>query len=197
MKMYPGIKVGSVMSSEYFTIDHSSTMQRAIMIMNQKDTPLLVVVNKEKLPVGILTERDIVIRVLGKAKKMNETLVEEIMTSPVRTCGLNTPITDAMRQMVRKKIRQLVVVKNGILMGLFNARDALNIATEIIDILAELVSAGNGDYLSIDEGLSGYCDECAEYSDVLKLVNGRYICEYCIELLDLPTVKKEGDIHIF
>jgi predicted transcriptional regulator len=165
--------------------------------MNKNDTSLLVVVNKEKLPVGILTERDIVIRALGKAKKMSETLVEEIMTSPVRTCGLNTPITDAMRQMARKKIRHLVVVKNGILMGLFNARDALNIATELIDILAELASVGNGEHLSIEEGLSGYCDECEEYSDMLKLDNGKYICEYCREISELWHLKKEEDILVF
>jgi len=192
MEKYQIIKVGAVMNSEYYTIDPSATIHNAVKLMGDKDTHVLVVVNKEKLAVGILTERDIVIRVLSRAKKMSETSIEEIMTSPVRTCGPNTPITDAMRHMAKKKIRQLLVVKNGTLLGVFLARDAFSIAPELIDTLAELTSVRGKEYLSTDEEMSGYCEECEEYSNLLKIIEGRILCEYCrepIEFQNMMTIK--------
>ncbi|MHA2227541.1 MAG: CBS domain-containing protein, partial [Candidatus Hodarchaeales archaeon] len=87
------------MSNVFTKIDPDVTIDEAVTLMSEKDTTLLVVTTKENFPVGILTERDIVIRVIGGDKKPTETLVEDIMTSPVQTCGPNTSITDAMRLM--------------------------------------------------------------------------------------------------
>jgi CBS domain-containing protein len=185
MEKYQTIKVGSVMSNEFYTIDPASTIDEAVTLMSEKDTPLLIVCTKENFPVGIITERDIVIRVLGDGRKPSETSVEDIMSSPVRTCGPNTPITDAMRLMAKKKVRQLLVVNEGILVGVFMARDALTVAPELIDTLAELVTVRGEEQTPIGEGASGYCDECEEYSDDLKLIDGRYYCEFCREAMEL------------
>ncbi len=182
---YQTIKVGSVMSTEFYTIAPDATIDKAVTLMSEKDTPLLIVCTKENFPVGIITERDIVIRVMGGGKKPSETSIESSMTTPVRTCGPNTSITDAMRQMAKKKIRQLLVVNQGILVGVFMARDALTVAPELIDTLAELISVRGKEATPIEEGASGYCDECEEYSDDLKLIDGRYWCLYCREALEL------------
>jgi CBS domain-containing protein len=191
MEKYQTIKVGSVMSNEFYTIDPGATIEDAVSLLSEKDTNLLVVCTKENFPVGILTERDIVIRVLGAEKKPSETLVEDVMTSPVRTCSPNTSITDAMRQMAKKKLRQLLVVNEGILVGVFLARDALAVAPELIDTLAELVSVRGEESKPIEEGASGYCDECEEYSDDLKLIDSRYYCEYCREALELERTEED------
>lgn len=191
MEKYQTIKVGSVMSNVFYTIDPGATIEEAVSLLSEKDTNLLVVCTKENFPVGILTERDIVIRVIGGDKKPSETLAEDIMTSPVRTCSPNTSITDAMRQMTKQKISQLLVVNEGILVGVFLARDALAIAPELIDMLAELVSVRGEESKPIEKGASGYCDECEEYSDDLKLIDGRYYCEYCREALELERMEEE------
>lgn len=191
MEKYQTIKVGSVMNNVFFTIDPDATIDEAVTLLSEKDTNLLIVCTKENFPVGILTERDIVIRVIGGDKKPTETRVEDIMTSPVQTCGPNTSITDAMRQMTKKKIRQLLVVNEGILVGVFLARDALAVAPELIDTLAELISVRGEESKPIEEGASGYCDECEEYSDDLKLIDGRYYCEYCREALELDRMEEE------
>ncbi len=191
MEKYHAIKVGSVMSNEFYVIDPGATIDEAVTLLSDKDTTLLVVTTKENFPIGILTERDIVIRVIGGDKKPTETLVEDIMTSPVQTCGPNTSITDAMRQMTKKKIRQLLVVNEGILVGVFLARDALAVAPELIDTLAELVSVRGEESKPTEEGTSGYCDECEEYSDDLQLIDGRYYCEYCREALELDRTEEE------
>jgi CBS domain-containing protein len=191
VEKYQTIKVGSVMSNVFTKIDPDVTIDEAVTLMSEKDTTLLVVTTKENFPVGILTERDIVIRVIGGDKKPTETLVEDIMTSPVQTCGPNTSITDAMRLMTKKKISQLLVVNEGILVGVFLARDALAVAPELIDTLAELISVRGEESKPIEEGASGYCDECEEYSDDLKLIDGRYYCEYCREALELDRTEED------
>jgi CBS domain-containing protein len=179
MEKYQTIKVSSIMNFEYYSIEPSATIDEAVKIMSEKDTSLLVVAMKGKFPVGMLTERDILIRVLGEGKKPSETLVEEIMTTPVSTCEPNTPITDAMRLMAKKRIRQLLVVKKGIIIGVFRARDTLNIAPDLIDLLAELVLIRDTEYPLIREGISGYCDGCGAYSDELKQIDAQNLCKYC------------------
>jgi CBS domain-containing protein len=191
VEKYQTLKVGSVMSHVYFTIAPDATIDEAVTLMSENDTSMLVVVTKENFPVGIITERDLIIRVLGVGKKPSETLVEEIMTSPVKTCGPNTSISDAMRQMAQLRIRQLLVVNEGILVGVFLARDALAVAPELIDTLAELVSVRREESPIIGEGTSGYCDECDEYSDDLKQIDGRFYCEYCREALGMQLEKEE------
>lgn len=185
MEKYQTINVGSVMNFEYYILEPSAKVEEAVKKMSEKDTSLLVVASKGKYPVGVLTERDILIRVLGGDKKPSETLVEEIMTSPVSTCKPNTPITDAMRLMAKNRIRQLLVVKNGIIKGVFLARDALKIAPHLIDLLAEMVLIRGKEYPVIREGISGYCDKCKAYSDELRLFDDQYLCKYCKEAFDL------------
>jgi CBS domain-containing protein len=194
MEKYKTIKVGSVMSYEFHTIAPTSTIDDAVMLMSDKDTSLLVVVNKENFPVGILTERDIVVRVLGHGKKPSKTSVEEIMTSPIRTCDYYMPISGAMKQMAKTKVRQLLVVKNGILVGVFLARDAFNVAPDLIEVLGELVSIRDGKYIQSEEVESGYCEDCEDYFDVLKLIDGRYLCEYCKESLKMPNMRNIHNI---
>jgi len=195
--MFHNIKVGSAIRTNYYKIDPSSTIDKAITLMSTKNTSFLIVCTKQNFPVGILTERDIVIRVLSKFKEASKTLVEDVMSSPVRTCGFNTPITVAMRQMAKEKIRQLVVVKNSSLMGVFVADDAFNIAPELIDTLTELVSVNGEEYHTIEDGMLGYCEECEAYSNELKLIDGKYICDYCREIWELQKGMKEGNVLIY
>ncbi|MFX1521712.1 MAG: cyclic nucleotide-binding/CBS domain-containing protein [Promethearchaeota archaeon] len=183
MEKYHTIKVSSIMNFEYYSVEPYATIDEAVKLMSENDTSLLVVAMKGKFPVGMLTERDILIRVLGGGKKPSETLVEEIMTRPVSICKPDTPITDAMRLMAKNRVRQLLVVKNGLIMGIFQARDALNIAPDLIDLLAELVLIRGKEDQLIREGISGHCDKCKAYSDELRMFDGQYLCKYCRDAL--------------
>lgn len=85
----------------------------------------VVIVDDERL-VGILTERDVMLRVVAWGKDAGTTLVREVMTSPVETVADSTPIRKALEMMVSRHFRHLPVLDGeGALAGLVSMRNVL------------------------------------------------------------------------
>jgi CBS domain-containing protein len=89
--------------------------------MSEKDIGDLVVMQRD-IPVGIVTERDFVRRVLAE-RRPGGTKVSEVMTSPLKVIDPEAPIKEAARRMVNKKIRRLPVIKDNKLVGILTAAD--------------------------------------------------------------------------
>lgn len=110
--------VKDYMKKDVDTIDFDSTVTKAaeIMAANKYFWGYIVVLEKGK-PVGIITERDFVIRVVAKKIDPAKTKASEIMSTPLITVDPNTSVLEASRVMQDNKIRKLVVVRNGIMHG--------------------------------------------------------------------------------
>ena len=117
--MMPTVK--SFMTTNVITIGVNETVLYAAKLMHQQDVGDLVVM-EGNVPKGIVTERDLVRRVMA-LKKPLETKVSEIMTDPLITIEDNASIRDAARKMVKYKIRRLPVTKNTVLVGIIVASD--------------------------------------------------------------------------
>ena len=89
-------------------IDES--VQAAAQRMNSRNVGTLVVLDKEKRPVGMVTDRDLAVRVLAKAGDPIQTTVGEVMTKYFHTISENSPIEDALRVMRTGRCRRLPVV---------------------------------------------------------------------------------------
>jgi len=76
-----------------------------------------LVVEKQGLPVGVVTERDILRRCVSKGLKMDSVKLEEIMTAPLITIEPNAHIGEVMEKMVEKGIRRVYVVEGGKVVG--------------------------------------------------------------------------------
>jgi CBS domain-containing protein len=113
--------VKDFMTTNVITIGVNETALYAAKLMHQQDVGDLVVM-EGKLPKGIVTERDLVRRVMA-LKKPFETKVSEIMTNPLITIEDNACLRDAARKMVKYKIRRLPVTKNTALVGIIVASD--------------------------------------------------------------------------
>jgi signal-transduction protein with cAMP-binding, CBS, and nucleotidyltransferase domain len=147
----------------------------------------VIVTNKDSKPIGIITERDLVIRVLAKNLKPDIATAKEIMTAPLVTIEPEATISDAARRMSRLDVRRLGVLYKGDLVGLISSKDILGVMPELIEIIQErtqIEGAGTAEREEAEETpLSGYCDRCGVYSEDLKDVNGQNLCEDCrIEL---------------
>ena len=68
-----------------------------------------IVIIRESVPVGIITEKDILERIVKADRKPRETLAQDIMTAPVIIVDPDMSITDAISLMRQKKVRRLVV----------------------------------------------------------------------------------------
>ena len=114
-------QVKTFMTKNVATIDAQKTVLEAAKLMHQQDVGDLVVL-ESKVPKGIVTERDLVRRVMAQ-KKSFETKVCEIMSSPLITIDEESSLRDAARKMVKYRIRRLPVMKLDALVGIIATSD--------------------------------------------------------------------------
>ena len=89
-----------------------------------------VIVLDDKEPVGIITEKDILERIIKPERSLESTLVEDIMSQPLITIEAERPIIEALGIMRDNRIRRLVITENGVLVGLTTERRLLEVAHE-------------------------------------------------------------------
>ena len=116
-------EVKEIMSKEVATITPEASMNEAATIMGEKHIGSLVV-EKYHTPVGIVTERDLLTKVLAPGKDLTKEKVENTMSYPLVTICLTAKIREAAREMIKKKGR-LAVFECGKLMGIVTASDLI------------------------------------------------------------------------
>ncbi|TRO46484.1 CBS domain-containing protein [Candidatus Bathyarchaeota archaeon] len=180
--------VKDIMSSPVVTLDEDSTSNKVATLMDENALGCVIITNKTGKPVGIITERDLVVRVLAKNLVPDAIKAKEIMTSPLVTIQPEATISEAARRMSGMDIRRLGVIYKGNLVGVISSRDILGVMPELIEIIQERTriedAAEAEENMMVEETpLSGYCDRCGVFSQNLKDVNGENLCEDCrIEL---------------
>ena len=131
--------VKDIMTKEVVTIDPNKTVFEAAELMSSKGVGCVIVVIKA-FPVGIITERDIVRRIVAK-RRSPDVKITEVMTKTVITVDPDTSLKEAARTMSTNKIRRLPVLKSNKLVGIVVASDFVRNAgkkTTIEDILDAL-----------------------------------------------------------
>ena len=111
------------MSTRLVTIKTTDLVSKALRVMVKHKIGSIIAVEKGK-PVGILTERDISLKV-AKTQTVRGLLVKKTMSKPLVTVVPSMDIWDAVEQMVRKDIRRLPVIEDGKLVGMVTERDIL------------------------------------------------------------------------
>jgi CBS domain-containing protein len=184
----PRMLVKDVMSSPVVTTEEDANSNKIARLLDENKVGAVVVTDKQGKPLGIITERDLVIRVLAKNLRPDAAKAKEIMTSPLVTIDPEVTISEAARKMSSIDIRRLGVLYKGNLVGLISSKDILGVMPELIEIIQErnrIEGAERSEETEAAEEtpLSGYCDRCGVYSENLKDVNGQNLCEDCrIEL---------------
>jgi signal-transduction protein with cAMP-binding, CBS, and nucleotidyltransferase domain len=170
------------MSSPVITIEENASANLVANLMDKEDLGCIIVTNKEGKPLGIITERDLVVRVLAKNAKPDSLKSCEVMSSPLMTIEPDATISDAARRMSRLDIRRLGVIYKGQITGLLSSKDILAVVPELIEIIQERARIENESRTTEDEEstpLAGHCDHCGIWSDDLKQNNGEFLCEDC------------------
>jgi CBS domain-containing protein len=133
------LKVEDVMVKEVITIDENSTVKEAADIMNKFEIGCLIAVRKGKA-MGILTERDLLKRVVAEGKDATETKVKDIMTSPLVVAEPAMDLGEAVKLMFQMKIKKLPVVDGKKLVGLVSLTDIARFQPQMISILKQLAA---------------------------------------------------------
>jgi|SRR6187200_641839 CBS domain-containing protein len=106
--------IGKIMTQKLETIETSSSAQEAAKKIRDKNVSSLVVIdNKDKhKPIGIVTERDLVIKVCVNDASSKHTRIEDIMSSPLVTIDAISSVEAAADVMIQNKVRHLLVVED-------------------------------------------------------------------------------------
>jgi CBS domain-containing protein len=119
-----GVTVGSITRDPVSSVLLSTHVSDVARIMVEQDVGSVVVV-RDYEPLGIITERDIIERIVLANKNINEIVAQEIMTAPLLTIDSNRTVEEALEIMHKNHLRRLVVVNGEKLVGIVTERRLL------------------------------------------------------------------------
>jgi len=129
------LKVHEAMVNNPITLEPSAFVFEAAKQMREKKIGSIIVVQKGKV-LGIVTERDLVRRVLAENRDPRTVQIHDIMTTPVVTITSNEDIIDAAQLMKAKGIRRLVIIDDGKLIGIITTDDLARNMKRAVEELA-------------------------------------------------------------
>lgn len=119
----PAETVKDIMTRGAISVKTTDKLQKVVDLMAEKHISCVMVVTKEKGLVGIITERDLIKRVLAQKEDINSLSAEDVMTKSVSTISEEASLDEAMRVIESMKVRRLPVVNKDGLSGLITQTD--------------------------------------------------------------------------
>ncbi len=135
------MSIGKVCSRIVHTAELGETARAAAARMKQNNVGTLLVLGAGKRPVGILTDRDLVVRVMAEGRPPAEVRIEDVMTHHPRTLAEHTSIQDALSGMRQLGVRRLPVVgERGELVGILSIDDVLELLAGELSNVSRVVA---------------------------------------------------------
>ena len=131
--------VKDVMTKNVMNIESSAQAKKAAELMAKYDIGCLIVMNDGK-PIGIVTERDMLKRVLLQFRDLRMTRVDDIMSTPLIASNPETELAEALRLMNERRIKKLPIVEDGVLIGLLTLTDVVRSVGYFEHIITSLCS---------------------------------------------------------
>jgi CBS domain-containing protein len=119
------IKVRDIMTHDPFIISPEKTVKDAARLMKDIDCGVLPVGTHPEKVIGMITDRDITLRVTAEGKDANHTLIRDVMTQRVHSCDAATDIEDAAEQMRKHDVCRLLVTKDNLATGIVTLAELL------------------------------------------------------------------------
>ncbi|MFD1564790.1 cyclic nucleotide-binding/CBS domain-containing protein [Haloarchaeobius amylolyticus] len=195
------LSVRDVMTTDYVGVSESDTVLDVVGLMRDEQTSCALVVRGPE-PVGIVTEWD-VLELVADEHDPAELIVEEAMTTPVITVGLDRSLTDVATTMARQNIRNVVVEGDDGVAGVVTQRDVIAAASSFqatmtpprsseppidrdrqsaeptatrptVEGETQLLPNGGDEYTT-----QGVCEACGSLAESLWDANGQLVCADC------------------
>jgi CBS domain-containing protein len=114
--------VKDYMHTQLLTVNIDDSVLAVSKLMTEKGVGYAIALEKTK-PAGIVTEKDLVTKVIAKEKDPSTVRVSQVMSTPLITIDLGATLEDAVKMMAKHGIRRLPVVKDNVVQGVFTSRD--------------------------------------------------------------------------
>ena len=124
------VKSFMIPREKFITVERETDVQTAARIMRDRSIGSLFVTNGEEV-IGMLTDTDMVRRVVATGADTHKTTVEQIMSAPILTIEEHKTLLDANDLMAKVHIRHLGVTRDSKLVGLISVRDLVLFLTNL------------------------------------------------------------------
>ena len=131
----PEETVRAILTKNPITVDFDAPVRKVLQTMIDRDIGSLIVMKQEN-PVGIITERDVT-RIslrLSAGQNIYDDIAGRLMSSPIVTVPLDTPVRQAVELMITRKIRRLPILDQGRLVGIVTERDLFKWSSSILRV---------------------------------------------------------------
>ncbi len=174
------VKVRELMTQSLVTVDSEAVVIHVAKLMDEKGISSILVERKAEL-VGIITDRDIITRVVSKGLDAAKVRVGEVMSSPLLAIEEDASVEEAAKKMAEHRVRRLVVEKGHQKVGVIAESDMIRVDPELHFLIRERskLEARMARKESQGVTLAGYCEECGNYSARLSKVEGEWLDEDC------------------
>ena len=124
------VKSFMVPKEKFVTVERDTSAQAAARIMRDRGIGSLFVTNQKEI-IGILTDTDMMRRIVASGSDPNATTVEQIMSAPILAIEENKTLLDANDLMAQAHVRHLGVSRDGKLVGMISVRDLVVFLTNL------------------------------------------------------------------
>ena len=121
------MKVSTLMTQPVLEIDENLSAQESAEMMGKAHVGALLVKRNDE-NIGIVTERDIMSKIIAIRGDLEKTKAKEIMSTPIITIDKDIDAEDALRTMVKTKVRRLLITDKGKIVGIFTTSDVTKLA---------------------------------------------------------------------
>ena len=139
-----------------------------------------VVILEDERPIGIITDGDLVQKVVAKNARPSSVKARDIMSQPVHMIEGEMEILEAAKTLRKLGIKRLGVSNRGSLVGIVSISDIVSVTPDLMEVLSEKSRILRGEPQRRGAYVSGYCDSCNTWSDFLTESDGRFLCEECL-----------------
>lgn len=137
------LRVGDIMTKKVITVPFGTTIGEVAKLMKKNNIGSVIIVDdeQEKHAKGIITERDIIHKILASEKDPYDTPADKIMSKPLRVVEPETTIEEAAKAMEKNHIKRLPVVnQKNELIGILSEGDIMRIFPAVVDLIEEKAS---------------------------------------------------------
>ena len=178
--MKTGYKVYDCMTTKPISVSSDASLEQCAKVMAKNHVGALVV-RDNHLSKGLITEQDIVRKILAKGINPLTKNVRDYMETKLITIGSDDDIYDALIKMRDSNIRHLPVVDKGKMVGLLTLKDVLKIEPQLFELLVEKFELREETRKPINRIISNeaICQGCGAYAEDVKKIKGSLLCERC------------------
>ena len=174
-------QIKDVMTDGVIAVEKDESVAKAAKLLREEGIRGLVVVDEEDA-VGVIVCRDIAYQVTAEGENPEETPVEDIMSTDLIVAEETELLDEVAMAMIRNNVSRIPVVRDDMLVGIVTQSDIIRAWPGFAQVISEEEEL-DAEAAPREETISGVCEECENYSEELREVSGRQLCEECREMV--------------